>query len=273
MDISNFLQRILATKAQEVTTDKKFIPLPIMRERAETCIYRNKQHDFIAALKTKIEQKQSAVIAEVKKFSPSKGVLRPYYLPAEIAQSYARNGAACISVLTDQHFFQGRPEHLQQVRSQCTLPILRKDFLIDEYQIYEAALWGADCILLIAAALDKSRLLAFEALANELGLSVLVEVHNEIEIERALRLKTPLIGINNRNLHTFQVSIDTTLELMSLIPSDRLIVTESGIMTRSDINELLAAGIEAFLVGETLIRAPDPGEALHNLFFNTELPT
>ena len=273
MDISNFLQRILATKAQEVTTNKKFIPLPIMRERAETCIYRNKQRDFIAALKTKVEQKQSAVIAEVKKFSPSKGVLRPYYLPAEIAQSYARNGAACISVLTDQHFFQGMPEHLQQVRSQCVLPILRKDFLIDEYQIYEAALWGADCILLIAAALDKSRLLAFEALANELGLSVLVEVHNEIEIERALRLKTPLIGINNRNLHTFQVSIDTTLELMSLIPSDRLIVTESGIMTRSDINELLAAGIEAFLVGETLIRAPDPGEALHNLFFNTELPT
>lgn len=266
MTIPDILQRILITKAQEVAANEKFLPLHILRQQAEASEFRAQRRDFIAALKTKIKNKKPAVIAEIKKASPSKGILRAYFLPTEIARSYEKNGAACLSVLTDRQYFHGAPEHLQQVRAMCSLPILRKDFLITEYQIYEAALWGADCILLIAGAMDKSRLLALESLAHELGLAVLVEVHNQDELEHALLLKTPLIGINNRNLHTFHVSLDTTFDLIPMIPADRLIVTESGIQTWADVDMLLDAEIKAFLVGEAMMRATDPGEALGELF-------
>jgi indole-3-glycerol phosphate synthase len=217
-------------------------------------------------LQAKVAAGQPAVIAEVKKASPSKGVLREHFVPADIARSYEAGGAACLSVLTDVQFFQGSTAYLQQARAACSLPVLRKDFIIDPYQVVEARAMGADCILLIAACLDDAQMAELEACALELGLDVLVEVHDAPELERALRLKTPLVGVNNRNLRTFEVSLDTTLELRDRIPVGRLLVTESGILGREDVRRMRAAGVHAFLVGEAFMRAPEPGVALQGLF-------
>jgi indole-3-glycerol phosphate synthase len=206
------------------------------------------------------------VIAEVKKASPSKGVLRADFEPADIAQSYAEHGASCLSVLTDQQFFQGSVDYLKQARASCQLPVLRKDFLIDPYQVYESRSMGADAILLIAACLDDAQMREMEAIAHGLFMSVLVEVHDAAELERALKLKTALVGINNRNLHTFEVSLDTTLSLMAHVPSDRLLITESGILGREDVERMTSAGVHAFLVGEAFMRAEDPGAAMARLF-------
>ena len=210
--------------------------------------------------------RQPAVIAEVKKASPSKGVLREHFVPADIARSYEAGGAACLSVLTDERFFQGSAAFLQQARAACGLPVLRKDFLIDTYQVVEARAMGADCILLIAACLDDGLMSELEACAFELGMDVLVEVHDGAELDRALRLKTPLLGVNNRNLRTFEVSLDTTLDLLERIPDDRLLVTESGILARADVQRMRSADVHAFLVGEAFMRAEDPGQALRDLF-------
>jgi indole-3-glycerol phosphate synthase len=217
-------------------------------------------------MRSSISHGRAAVIAEVKKASPSKGVLREHFEPAEIAASYQRGGASCLSVLTDESFFQGSPAFLKAARAACTLPVLRKDFLFDPYQVYEARSWGADCILLIVAVLDDAQLADLEACALSLGMDVLVEVHDAAELDRALRLRTPLVGVNNRNLRTFEVSLDTTLSQLSRIPSDRLPVTESGILSRDDVLTMRAAGVDAFLVGEAFMRAPEPGEALRALF-------
>jgi indole-3-glycerol phosphate synthase len=222
--------------------------------------------DFVGALRAKIAAGKPAVIAEVKKASPSKGVLRADFIPADIAQSYAEYGAACLSVLTDQQFFQGEIDFLKQARASCQLPVLRKDFMVDAYQIYESRAMGADCILLIAACLTDAQMKEFEAIARSLDMAVLVEVHDGAELDRALQLKTPLIGINNRNLKTFEVSLETTLALKARVPADRLLVTESGIVTREDVLRMGAAGVNAFLVGEAFMRAPEPGEALEKLF-------
>jgi len=206
------------------------------------------------------------VIAEVKKASPSKGVLRENFVPAEIAASYAGAGAACLSVLTDKDFFQGSAAYLQQARAACALPVLRKDFMVDDYQVVEARALGADCILLIAACLDDTQMADLEASALALGMAVLVEVHDGAELDRALRLKTPLLGINNRNLKTFEVTLDNTLALLPRVPADRLLITESGILARADVARMRAAGVHCFLVGEAFMRAPDPGAALAELF-------
>jgi indole-3-glycerol phosphate synthase len=226
--------------------------------------------DFVGALRAKIAAGQPAVIAEVKKASPSKGVLRADFIPADIAQSYAEGdgtlSAACLSVLTDKQFFQGSIDYLKQARASCGLPVLRKDFMVDPYQVYEARVMGADCILLIAACLDDAQMKSLEALAVSLDMAVLVEVHDEAELDRALKLKTPLIGINNRNLKTFEVSLDTTLGMLGKLPADRLLVTESGIATPADVKRLRGAGVNAFLVGEAFMRAEDPGLALAELF-------
>jgi indole-3-glycerol phosphate synthase len=222
--------------------------------------------DFVGALRAKIAAGLPAVIAEVKKASPSKGVLRAEFIPADIAQSYAEHGAACLSVLTDVQFFQGSVDYLKQARASCQLPVLRKDFMVDAYQIFESRAMGADAVLLIASCLDDAQMAEFEAIAHSLDMAVLVEVHDQAELERALRLKTPLMGINNRNLQTFEVSLDTTLALRTLVPADRILVTESGIQTRDDVLRLGAAGVGAFLVGEAFMRAPEPGEALSALF-------
>jgi len=222
--------------------------------------------DFEAALRAKIAAGRAAVIAEVKKASPSKGVLREHFVPAEIAASYAAHGAACLSVLTDERFFQGSAAYLQQARAACALPALRKDFMVDEYQVVEARALGADCILLIAACLDDAQLADLESAALALGLAVLVEVHDGGELDRALRLKTPLLGINNRNLRSFEVTLDTTLDLLPRVPGDRLLVTESGILVREDVLRMRNAGVHAFLVGEAFMRAADPGAALAGLF-------
>jgi len=217
-------------------------------------------------LREKIGAGQAAVIAEIKKASPSKGVLRADFIPADIAQSYAEHGAACLSVLTDRQFFQGEPDFLKQARASCQLPVLRKDFMIDPYQIYESRAMGADCILLIAACLDDAQMADLEAIARSLDMAVLVEVHDAPELARALKLKTPLVGINNRNLRTFEVSLQTTLDMMKDVPADRLLVTESGILGRADVLRMREAGVHAFLVGEAFMRAPDPGVALAELF-------
>jgi indole-3-glycerol phosphate synthase len=226
--------------------------------------------DFEGALRRKIAAGQSAVIAEIKKASPSKGVLRADFIPADIAQSYAQGdgetSAACLSVLTDRQFFQGQPDYLKQARASCELPVLRKDFMIDPYQVYESRAMGADCILLIVACLEDARMAELEAVARSLDMAVLVEVHDRDELERALQLKTPLLGMNNRNLRNFEVSLDTTLGLLKEVPADRLPVTESGILAKADVKKMRDAGVHAFLVGEAFMRAEDPGLALAELF-------
>lgn len=263
MSERDILARILATKAKELAAAKTAIPLTEMRARAAASAA---PRDFAGALREQIASGRSAVIAEIKKASPSKGVLRPIFDPAAIARRYEAGGAACLSVLTDRDYFQGAPEHLSMARDACSLPALRKDFLIDEYHVLESRALGADCILLIVAALDDGRLAALEAAARVLGMGVLVEVHDGSELERALKLATPLVGINNRNLRTFDVSLDTTLDLLSRIPPDRLVVTESGILAPADVARMRARGVDAFLVGEAFMRAADPGAALASLF-------
>ncbi len=261
--MSDILDKIVAVKRQEVAASLGKKPLEAVRADAESRIL---TRDFEGALRTRIAQGHSAVIAEVKKASPSKGVLRADFVPADIAQSYAEHGAACLSVLTDQQFFQGSVDYLKQARASCQLPVLRKDFMVDPYQIYESRAMGADAVLLIAASLDDAQLRDFEAIARDLYMAVLVEVHDAAELDRALRLKTPLIGVNNRDLRSFEVSLQTSLDLRARIPADRLLVTESGIATAEDVAMLRAADIHAFLVGEAFMRAKEPGEALAKLF-------
>ncbi|WP_428502930.1 indole-3-glycerol phosphate synthase TrpC [Roseateles sp.] len=264
--MSDILRRIVAVKHEELALLRRQRSLVSLREEAESAERRADLRDFEAALRAQIAAGRSAVIAEIKKASPSKGVLRAHFEPAAIAQSYARHGAACLSVLTDAQFFQGSVAYLQQARAACALPVLRKDFMVDEYQVFEARAMGADCILLIAACLDDAQMADLEAVAQSLGLAVLVEVHDGAELDRALRLKTPLVGINNRNLRSFEVTLDTTLGLLERVPAERLLVTESGILAAADVQTMRAANVHAFLVGEAFMRAPDPGEALAALF-------
>jgi indole-3-glycerol phosphate synthase len=261
--MTDILTQIVAVKREEVVAACKRKPLAVMRADAESRVL---TRDFIAALQVKIAAGQPAVIAEIKKASPSKGVLREDFYAADIAQSYAESGAACLSVLTDVQFFQGCMDYLKQARASCQLPVLRKDFMVDAYQIYESRACGADAILLIAAILDDAQMKDFEAIARSLDMAVLVEVHDAPELARALKLKTPLIGINNRNLKTFEVALDTTLSLKQEVPKDRLLICESGINSRDDVLRMGSAGVNAFLVGEAFMRAPDPGEALLALF-------
>jgi indole-3-glycerol phosphate synthase len=261
--MSDILEKILATKRVEISAAKPRRSASSLRSEAET---RKDHRGFAAALQGKVRVKQAAVIAEIKKASPSKGVLRADFRPAEIAKSYAQHGAACLSVLTDVQYFQGSPAYMQQARAACALPVIRKDFLIDEYQVLEAAAWGADAILLIVAAIDDAQLRDLEQAAQALKLDVLVEVHDGAELERALKLQTTLLGINNRNLKTFEVTLDTTLKLLERIPPGKLVVTESGIATRADVQRMRDAQVHAFLVGETFMRAADPGAALSGLF-------
>jgi indole-3-glycerol phosphate synthase len=265
--MSDILNKILDIKADEIAHAKKQRDLASLRREVETDTdARNNLRDFEAALRTKIDAGHAGVIAEIKKASPSKGVIRPNFHPADIAVNYAAHGAACLSVLTDEKFFQGSPEYMQQARAACTLPVLRKDFMIDPYQIYQARHWGADAILLIVAALDHGLMAEMEAIALELGMSVLVEVHNAEELTAALKLKTALLGINNRNLRTFETSLENTLTLLPRISPDKLVVTESGIQTADDVKRMRDANVHAFLVGETFMRAPEPGAELARLF-------
>ncbi len=261
--MSDILERIVAVKREEIASAKSQHSEAVVRARAEA---RRDTRGFVAALRTKIPAGKAAVIAEVKKASPSKGVLRQHFVPAEIAASYERGGAACLSVLTDERFFQGSAAYLQQARAACALPVLRKDFMVEAYQVFEARAMGADCILLIAACLDDAQMADLEAQAHALSMDVLVEVHDGAELERALCLKTPLVGINNRNLRSFEVSLDTTLALLPRVPNDRLLVTESGILARVDVRRMRDANVNAFLVGEAFMRAADPGQALADLF-------
>ena len=259
----DILSQIITVKREEVTAAQRQKPLAAVRMDAES---RLQTRDFVGAMRRKIAAGHCAVIAEVKKASPSKGVLRADFIPADIAQSYAQFGAACLSVLTDRQFFQGEPDFLKQARASCALPVLRKDFMIDPYQVYESRVMGADCILLIAACLDDAQMADMEALALSLDMAVRVEVHDGVELDRALQWKTPLIGINKRNLKTFEVSLDTTLSLMARVPENRILVTESGVTTSADVQRLRAAGIQSFLVGEVFMRAEEPGLALNELF-------
>jgi len=261
--MSDVLQTILARKAVEIAERSAQRPLEAVREAA---LAQPEARGFAQALRAKRALDLPAVIAEVKKASPSKGLIRPDFDPAAIARSYEAGGAACLSVLTDIDYFQGSDDYLQQARAACALPVLRKDFTIDEYQVYEARALGADCILLIVAALDDRRMAELTVLALDLGMDVLVEVHDLDELERALQVPAPLLGINNRNLRTFDVSLDTTLALRDAVPGDRILVTESGISTRADVAKMREAGVHAFLVGEALMRQRDPGAALRELF-------
>lgn len=265
--MNDILQKIVAVKHEEIAAARKKKPLELVRQDAESRLL---TRDFEGALRAKIAGGQAAVIAEIKKASPSKGVLRAEFIPADIAQSYAEGdgvtSAACLSVLTDRQFFQGSPDFLKQARASCDLPVLRKDFMVDTYQVYEARSMGADAILLIAACLDDAQMADLEAQAQALDMAVLVEVHDKAELHRALQLKTPLVGINNRNLRTFEVSLQTTLDLMAEVPADRLLITESGILLREDVARMRTANVHAFLVGEAFMRAPDPGLALAELF-------
>lgn len=262
--MSDILQKIVEVKHQEVALASRRKPLAEVRADAESRVL---TRDFLGAMRSAISDGRPAVIAEIKKASPSKGVIREDFIPADIAQSYAEYGAACLSVLTDRQFFQGSVDYLKQARASCPLPVLRKDFLVDPYQVYESRAMGADAVLLIAACLDDAQMKDMEAIARTLDMAVLVEVHDATEMERALRLKTPLVGVNNRNLKTFEVSLQTTVSLMQAVPADRLLVAESGIHTREDVLRLGAAGVNAYLVGEAFMRAPDPGAALASLFF------
>jgi indole-3-glycerol phosphate synthase len=261
--MSDILEKIVAVKREEIAAAQRKKPLDMVRADAESRLL---TRDFEGALRAKIAKGQPAVIAEIKKASPSKGVIREDFIPADIAQSYAEHGAACLSVLTDRDFFQGSADYLKQARASCDLPVLRKDFIVDAYQVYEARVMGADCILLIAACLDDTQMADLEALAHSLGMAVLVEVHDGAELDRALKLKTRLLGINNRNLRTFEVSLSNTLDLLPRVPADRLLVTESGILGAADVKTMRYAGVHAFLVGEAFMRAPDPGLALAALF-------
>jgi indole-3-glycerol phosphate synthase len=261
--MSDILDKIVAVKHEEIAAAKKKKPLEAVREDAFSRVL---TRDFEGALRAKIAAGRPAVIAEVKKASPSKGVLREDFIPADIAQGYAEHGAACLSVLTDQQFFQGSADYLKQARASCDLPVLRKDFMVDAYQVYESRVMGADCILLIAACLSDAQMADLEGIARSLDMAVLVEVHDAAELQRALKLKTRLVGVNNRNLRTFEVSLDSTLGMLEEVPSDRLLVTESGIQTREDVQRMRAAGVHAFLVGEAFMRSKEPGEALAALF-------
>lgn len=261
--MADILEKILAVKRTEVAAAKQRLPLAALRAQAESV---GGGRDFAGALRAKVAAGSPAVIAEVKKASPSRGVLRADFDPQAIAASYARHGAACLSVLTDEQFFQGHPDYLRQARAASGLPALRKDFMLDAYQVFEARAWGADCILLIVAALDDGLMRELEETALGLGMAVLVEVHDGPELARALRLKTPLVGINNRNLRTFETSLETTIGLLGELPADRMVITESGILAPADVRRMRAAGVNAFLVGEAFMRAPDPGQALQALF-------
>ena len=261
--MTDILQEILAVTVREVTTARARLPIGEMQARARDAA---PARDFTAALRARVEKKQPAVIAEIKKASPSRGVIRQDFQPAEIAATYAAHGAACLSVLTDESFFQGSIDALKAARAACEIPVLRKDFLIDAYQLFETRAMGADAVLLIAAVLSDTRMQEFTAIARELGMAVLVEVHDAKELDRALQLDTPLIGINNRNLATFETSLETTLGLRPRIPPERIVITESGISTREDVAVMRAADVHAFLVGEAFMRAEDPGQALVELF-------
>lgn len=261
--MSDILDKIVAVKREEVAAALAKKSLAMVRADAESRVL---TRDFEGALRAKVAAGQAAVIAEIKKASPSKGVLRQEFIPADIAQSYAEHGAACLSVLTDKQFFQGSVDFLKQARASCDLPVLRKDFLIDVYQVYESRAMGADAILLIAACLDNAQMVEMEAVARSLDMAVLVEVHDRAELDRALNLKTRLVGINNRNLKTFEVSLQTTLDMLPAVPADRLLVTESGILSVDDVKRMREAHVNAFLVGEAFMRATEPGEALAKLF-------
>ena len=261
--MSDILDKIVAVKREEVAAALKQKPLAVVRADAESRVL---TRDFEGAMRAKIDAGQAAVIAEIKKASPSKGVLRAEFIPADIAQSYAEFGAACLSVLTDKQFFQGSVDYLKQARASCDLPVLRKDFMIDAYQVYEARAMGADAILLIAACLDDAQMADMESVARGLDMAVLVEVHDRAELDRALKLKTRLVGINNRNLKTFEVSLQTTLDMLPAVPADRLLVTESGILSPDDVQRMRDAKVNAFLVGEPFTRADEPGEALAQPF-------
>jgi len=264
-DTPDILKKILRRKEEEIAERRARVPLDALRRRAESA---DAPRGFLRALRGRIDAGQAAVIAEIKKASPSKGVLREDFDPATIAASYEKGGAACLSVLTDVDFFQGADAYLQAARAACALPVLRKDFTVDPYQVVEARALGADCILLIVAALDDARLAELLALATELGMDTLVEVHDAAELERALALPAPLVGVNNRNLRTFETSLDTTLDLLPRVPADRLLVTESGIHTPDDVRRMRDHGVHAFLVGEAFMKADEPGERLQELFGN-----
>jgi indole-3-glycerol phosphate synthase len=260
---SDILKTILATKAKEVAAARGHVSETSLLAQIQTA---DQPRGFLEALKAKRSVGQAAVIAEIKKASPSKGVIRADFQPALHAQQYARGGAACLSVLTDRDYFQGEPQFLRDARAACRLPVLRKDFMVDPYQVLEARAWAADCILLIVAALDDTLLAELEAAAFELGMDVLVEVHDAHELDRALRLNSPLLGINNRSLRSFETRLETTLGLLASVPPDRFLVTESGIHTREDVTHMREHGVHAFLVGEAFMRQPDPGQALAQLF-------
>ena len=261
--MSDILQRIVEVKREEIAAAR---PRRSVADLHELARGQSAPRGFAAAMRAKVARGDAAVIAEIKKASPSKGVLRAQFDPAAIAATYERHGAACLSVLTDVQFFQGHESYLKAARAACALPVIRKDFIIDPYQVVEAHAMGADCVLLIAACLGDGQMAELEAAAFEQGLDVLVEVHDGAELDRALRLRTPLLGINNRNLRTFEVTLDTTLGLLDRVPADRLLVTESGILGPADVVKMRAADVHAFLVGEAFMRAPDPGVALEALF-------
>jgi len=260
--MSDILNKIIATKTQEVAAAKAAKPLAVVQQEAAAAVA---TRDFVGSIRA-IANNQAAVIAEIKKASPSKGVIRADFQPAAIATSYEQGGAACLSVLTDVEYFQGSPEYLKQARAACSLPVLRKDFMIDAYQVYEARAMGADCILLIAAAIDLAKMRELETIAHSLGMAVLVEVHNGEELDLALQLDTPLLGINNRNLRTFDVTLDTTLGLLARIPAHKIVVTESGIFTQADVALMRQNHVHTFLVGEAFMRQPEPGIELAKVF-------
>jgi indole-3-glycerol phosphate synthase len=261
--VADILQKILAVKREEVAQASRALP---PRELESLARGRPAPRDFVAAIRARVASGRPAVIAEIKRASPSRGLLRERFDPPGIARAYEAGGAVCLSVLTDRQFFQGSHEHLVAARSACTLPVLRKDFMVDPYQVWEARSWGADCVLLIAAALEPALLRELESLATSLGMAVLVEVHDAAELDSALALSTPLIGINNRNLRTFETKLEVTLDLLPRVPSGRIVVTESGILAAADVGRMRTAGVSAFLVGEAFMRAPDPGVALRELF-------
>ncbi|UXY17171.1 indole-3-glycerol phosphate synthase TrpC [Chitiniphilus purpureus] len=264
--MSDILKKIWATKHEEVAAAKRAVPLAAIREEAEA--NGADLRDFVGAIRARHAAQQAAVIAEIKKASPSKGVIRPDFNPAGHAADYAAHGAACLSVLTDAPYFQGHPDFLKSARAACALPALRKDFMVDEYQVFEARAWGADCVLLIAAELSTGQMRDFEDIAHALGMAVLVEVHNAAELDKALHLSTPLLGINNRNLRTFEVDLNTTFELLPRIDPSRIVVTESGILQPQDVVQMQQKQVHTFLVGEAFMRQPSPGKALQSLFFD-----